>query len=1053
MKKSILLVISFILHFSCSFGQDIKDQFEKIEITSDSLYYSHKENNFKKNQYDRLQKLKNKIVLHYTDTSSTLYKAALSKKYAVDALSLNYSMHHIEAISQSKKALALAETLAKRDLYFEGHIHQALFHQYSLVANWEKTLYHAKKAKEVFSRTLVFNHEKLAFAEFNLGQAIGWLEGDEKEGIRYNKKAVELIISNKGEFNEDAAIYEHHLALKYGFIGFYAKELRSYENVIKRWEAIESDSLDMSYLSIAYGSISVCYVNHGDFDMAEKYLIKKENLVNKYQKRATKWSNEIFKGRIQVSIWHNRAKLALAKKDTLKALKYNAKILDFINKFDFNDADNNPHNLPNAYFFVNLNKIKALEFRAGILINDNPLRAMDLLSEALALEPEESHPLTTLGIKLNLLKLHKHKKEYTQATNKLNGWLVNANEKKGIYIQLFLLAQKANLALLQDDIELMDKEYSLVFKKAQQDTLRAIPLAKLNFKDFKPYSEQRYINLLLQASKDYKEAYLKTKHKKYQTIAHNLSLLCSVIFSESYLFSESNNNVHEIRSQINDLVLSTSIQLKESVVLDDIVEKLEDSNSKIHWKKFLSSNQKKHLNIPDSILELESDLNNELHFYRKKIITSNDKKDKLNRIKKEKIFDIENKLRDIELFFQKNYPSYYNQTQKSFDLSFLKSQLTEQQTVLKYLFSSDSVYVFAITKSNTQLFSLGSKSELTNQIITFAASFSKPNSNYHKLASEVYETFLKPRGLELIPNQELIIVLDDVLNYVPFEGLITPKGDYLVEKFNISYATSMALWSEQMQAKKSSFKKMGVFAPTYGNLLVENVKRNDSTFLMGAEREGLDISKLFKSDAYLGDHASKQVFIEKANQYGVLHLAMHSTINNTHSRFSNLAFSPNQKDNKLFVSELYNISLNADLAVLSACNTGAGVIKNGEGVQSISRAFTYAGVSSTVVSLWSVPDKETAQIMVAFYTYLKEGKPKNKALQLAKLDYLASTDDESLRHPFYWAGFILSGNVDPISEPSTNYIYTTILILILLFSIFFLRKRLTSVKFLRQTRN
>ena len=111
---------------------------------------------------------------------------------------------------------------------------------------------------------------------------------------------------------------------------------------------------------------------------------------------------------------------------------------------------------------------------------------------------------------------------------------------------------------------------------------------------------------------------------------------------------------------------------------------------------------------------------------------------------------------------------------------------------------------------------------------------------------------------------------------------------------------------------------MGVFAPTYGSQVVQNAKRNDSTFLIGAENESLDISKLFNSDAYLGNKASKQAFIENANQYSILHLAMHSTINNTNSEFSNLSFSPNEKDNKLFVSELYNIPLNADLAVLSA---------------------------------------------------------------------------------------------------------------------------------------
>ena len=139
------------------------------------------------------------------------------------------------------------------------------------------------------------------------------------------------------------------------------------------------------------------------------------------------------------------------------------------------------------------------------------------------------------------------------------------------------------------------------------------------------------------------------------------------------------------------------------------------------------------------------------------------------------------------------------------------------------------------------------------------------------------------------------------------------------------------------------------------------------------------------------------------------------------------------EEEKLFISELYSLSLNADLAVLSACNTGVGNLKKGEGLINVSKAFTYAGVPSTITSLWKVPDKETSQIMVSFYEYLKSGEPKNKALQLAKLDYLNRVEDPFLKHPFYWAGFVISGDISPI-KTETNYEWL-IFILILLFII------------------
>ena len=90
-----------------------------------------------------------------------------------------------------------------------------------------------------------------------------------------------------------------------------------------------------------------------------------------------------------------------------------------------------------------------------------------------------------------------------------------------------------------------------------------------------------------------------------------------------------------------------------------------------------------------------------------------------------------------------------------------------------------------------------------------------------------------------------------------------------------------------------------------------------------------------------------------------------------------------------------------------------------------------------VTSLWSVPDKETAKIMVSFYNYLKEGKSKNEALQKAKLDYLNNTDDEQLKHPYYWAGFVVSGDISPINTTIDYWTYLwTALVIFLLFYFF-----------------
>ncbi len=103
------------------------------------------------------------------------------------------------------------------------------------------------------------------------------------------------------------------------------------------------------------------------------------------------------------------------------------------------------------------------------------------------------------------------------------------------------------------------------------------------------------------------------------------------------------------------------------------------------------------------------------------------------------------------------------------------------------------------------------------------------------------------------------------------------------------------------------------------------------------------------------------------------------------------------------------MKLNAQLAVLSACNTGKGKLLGGEGVLSLSRGFFYAGVPSVIMTLWAVEDRSGADLMTSFYKYLAEGKTKDEALRLAKVDYLKSSD-QMRSHPHFWAAYMSIGN-------------------------------------------
>ena len=139
---------------------------------------------------------------------------------------------------------------------------------------------------------------------------------------------------------------------------------------------------------------------------------------------------------------------------------------------------------------------------------------------------------------------------------------------------------------------------------------------------------------------------------------------------------------------------------------------------------------------------------------------------------------------------------------------------------------------------------------------------------------------------------------------------------------------------------------------------------------------------------------------------------MHAQVDDHDGEQSHFLFADNSK---LHTYELYGMKLQAGLAVLSACNTGYGPIQKGEGVQSLAKAFTYAGVPSLVMGLWQLPDYSTSEIMVGFYHGLKANADKHVALATAKKEYLKKTEFESeLHHPYYWAGLVVSGNTGPI---------------------------------------
>ena len=166
-------------------------------------------------------------------------------------------------------------------------------------------------------------------------------------------------------------------------------------------------------------------------------------------------------------------------------------------------------------------------------------------------------------------------------------------------------------------------------------------------------------------------------------------------------------------------------------------------------------------------------------------------------------------------------------------------------------------------------------------------------------------------------------------------------------------------------------------------------------------------------DLVSGLQATEAYFKSIASDYQIVHLATHGIIDPLDPENSELLFAPSKdsiNDGHLKLSEIYNLRLNSDMVVLSACETGVGKFQRGEGSMSLSRAFFYSGVPSVVMSRWALADESTSKVITGFFKNILDGHEKDLALRDAQLSYLKSDLNDLKTHPFFWSALVVMGS-------------------------------------------
>jgi CHAT domain-containing protein/tetratricopeptide (TPR) repeat protein len=512
--------------------------------------------------------------------------------------------------------------------------------------------------------------------------------------------------------------------------------------------------------------------------------------------------------------------------------------------------------------------------------------------------------------------------------------------------------------------------------------------------------------------------------------------------------------------------IRTALQLfdvtKNKIYRDLSFSFAQKSKANLLREKLHESEAKQFSGIPDSLLAKEDSLRAGLTYYDTIIKNARSgarHRDKASLQKmKERYFSLNREFDALREQFERDYPKYYQLKYKTQAVSVERVQdaLDTDSVLLEYVVTDSDLFIFAISKDEFHVKNVAIDSSFGIHIEGMLSGIRHHNyAEYVENAHPAYVTLVHPLMSWLANKNRLIIVPDGLISSVPFEALLTHEASqnggrqdyrtlpYLNKKFTVSYGYSTGLLFETVSnhvAQEPTLDYLA-FAPafskglngasvatlSFGNGAKSSVAGAGDISLPGARSEVFAIKNMFDKSyrgvqwfknklsgqltrVYVGDAATEdKLKSSKLAHSRYVHFATHGVVNKELPSLSGLAFGQetNDEDGVLYLGEIYNLKLNADLVVLSACETANGKWVEGEGLISFARGFLYAGARSLLVSLWKVSDVSTSNVMQEFYQGLLNGNSMANALKEAKDKMIASEYDFAM--PYYWASFVAVG--------------------------------------------
>jgi CHAT domain-containing protein/Tfp pilus assembly protein PilF len=528
----------------------------------------------------------------------------------------------------------------------------------------------------------------------------------------------------------------------------------------------------------------------------------------------------------------------------------------------------------------------------------------------------------------------------------------------------------------------------------------------------------------------------KDQNLQHALLTYGAALQLAVYVQKTYQADQAKlflvNRMRDTYQEAVDLGLQLYESTRNAVYLEQAFSYAENSKASVLLSGLDELSLEKVGGIPQNLVTEEKRLKSALAGSNLTLAQSNDSIRSAGLEKK--ILDLEILLSAIQEKLDEN-PRYHQLkfTSRTIRVDSLQKNLLEKDAaILCYYYLKNSLVCFYITKDDFGYHRSELQPEMQKNMVGLRSALNaaegadrymiRESSSFlfHALLEPVYEKIKNKKRLIIIPHNEI--------SYIPFEILVYPANKSLmVKQFAISYQYSINFLGSADESRENKNEVLAMAPFTKKGL------GQAFPVLEASEREVAALKGRVLTDS----QATRQAFQQWSPSYSLVHLATHAVANDQAPLQSFIEFYGHAGDpdtvHRLYEAEIYQLNLSAvHLVILSACETGNGQLVHGEGIMSLSRAFSYAGCGSVITSLWKADDEATMFITQRLHAYLQKGYRKDEALQKAKSDYLESPDIEDRRKsPAYWAQLVLIGDIQPMHKKDHSWYWLAGLAIIL----------------------